>query len=97
MYGNLCICCVDLQEEIFSYELLGDSFDSILIWDTSFDGPRPVVLLVPDSNGSDEFEKSVAQRLSNLGFAAVVVGLFTSAAEAGAIQTEEICRWLLIS
>ena len=91
------VCCNDLQEESFSYDLLGDSFESVLIWDTSFEGPRPVVLVVPDSNGQDDFEKSVAQRLANLGYAAIAVGLFNTAAEAGVVQVEEICKWLFIS
>ncbi|CAD7699032.1 unnamed protein product [Ostreobium quekettii] len=66
----------NIQEQAVPYEYKTHSKEGTLVWDTSFDGSRPVVAVFHDADGPDGFELWVAQRLANEGYAAFVADLW---------------------
>ncbi|CAD7699031.1 unnamed protein product [Ostreobium quekettii] len=78
-----------VEEQAVTYEFAAGSFEGTLVWDTSFEGARPIVVVFHDADGPDAFELWVAQRLANAGYAAFVADLWGADVASGSELSRE--------
>lgn len=65
-----------LKTEVVEYKQDGTVLEGYLAWDTSFPGPRPGVLIVPDWMGVGPYVKSRAEQLAKMGYVAFAADVF---------------------
>jgi len=66
----------DIVGEAVGYEVDGKAYEGYFVRNTGLAGDQPVVILVHDWDGLDDYEKRRAQMLAEHGFAAFAVDLY---------------------
>jgi len=75
-----------IQERIVEHRDGGEAFEGLLVWDDSFDGSRPGVLVAHTIRGRTEFEDGKARALAALGYAALSIDLYGVATRGSEIE-----------
>lgn len=73
---------VQVKEEAVTYNSEGVSLNGWVAYDSSTDKKRPVVLVVPEWWGLNDYAKSRAKQLAELGYLAMAVDFYGNGAQA---------------
>jgi dienelactone hydrolase len=73
---------LSIQSRLIEYGDGNTAFEGMLVWDDSFTGPRPSVLVAHSIRGRTPFEEGKARDLAQLGYAAFAIDVY-GAAEIG--------------
>jgi dienelactone hydrolase len=65
-----------LKEQTVSYKLDSASMNSYVVYDENIEGPRPVVFVIHEWWGLNDYAKSRANQLAGLGYFAVAVDMY---------------------
>jgi dienelactone hydrolase len=65
-----------LKEETVNYSADGTTMNGFVVYDENRQGARPVVLVVPEWWGVNDFTKTKARQLAELGYIAMTVDLY---------------------
>ncbi len=65
-----------LKEEAVTYTSDGINFKGFVVYDESKSGKRPAILVIPEWWGLNDYAKSRARELANLGYIAMAVDMF---------------------
>lgn len=67
---------VSVKEEAITYQAGGQNMNSYVAFDESKQGPRPIVLILPEWWGLTEYPRMRARMLAEMGYFAVAVDLY---------------------
>lgn len=72
-----------IKEESVSYPVGNETMKSVVVYDESKQGPRPIVLVVPEWWGMTDYPKMRARKLAEMGYMAVAVDMYGDGKVAG--------------
>lgn len=67
---------IDLKEEAVQYATDTVSMDGYVVWNNAIEGKRPVVLVIHEWWGNNDYPKERAKMLAELGYLAMAVDLY---------------------
>ena len=80
-----------IERQTISYSFGEASFEGYLVWDDSMKGKRPGILVVHEWWGLNEYARSRAEQLAELGYVAFAVDMYGKGKVT--IHTEEASEW----
>ena len=66
----------DISEEKTTYELNGKLYDAYLVYDKNIEGTRPGILVIPEWWGLNDYTRSRAKQLAELGYTAMALDVY---------------------
>lgn len=67
---------IKLKEQTVTYKVDSASMNSYLVYDENTDGPRPVVFVIHEWWGLNDYTKSRAKQLAEMGYLAMAVDMY---------------------
>jgi len=65
-----------IKEQTITYTIEGTSYKDFVVYDENIKGKRPAILVIPEWWGLNDYSKSRAKQLAELGYIAIAVDMF---------------------
>ncbi|MEO6682870.1 MAG: dienelactone hydrolase family protein, partial [Ginsengibacter sp.] len=66
----------NIKEEKTTYESDGKTYEAYITWDESKEGKRPGILILPEWWGLNDYSRSRAKQLAELGYVAMALDVY---------------------